>query len=147
MTDEKQQADRQLIVGRNAVLEAIKADRSIDMIYIASEGQGGSLGKIKAMARDRGIVVKTETNQKLDFMCGKMNHQGVIASIACADYCTVEDILKVSEKKKTAPFIIIADEIEDPHNLGAIIRTAEAWRSGRAYYSEAPLGKLKRYRL
>lgn len=126
MTEEKQTAEKQLIVGRNAVLEAIKAGGSIDVIYIASDSAGGSLGKIKAMAKEKGIVVKNETNARLDMMSDKMNHQGVAATVACAEYKTVEDILAVSREKGTPPFIIIADEIEDPHNLGAIIRTAEA---------------------
>ena len=113
-----------LIVGRNPVIEALKAGKSINTIYVS--GNGGSLGLICGMAKDKGIVVKQVTDTKLSAMCGGASHQGVIASGACAEYVTVEDILAVSEKKGTKPFIIICDEIEDPHNLGAIIRTAEA---------------------
>lgn len=114
-----------LIAGRNPVIEALKAGKSLNTIFVSSEG-GGSLGLICKMAKEKGIVVKQVSEAKLNAMSGGASHQGVIASGACAEYVTVEDILAVSEKKGTKPFIIICDEIEDPHNLGAIIRTAEA---------------------
>lgn len=114
-----------LIIGRNPVMEALKAGTSIDTIYVNSEG-GGSLGTITRIAREKGIVIKNVNDQKLTQMCGGGSHQGIIASGACAQYVTVEDILEISKKKGTPPFIIVCDEIEDPHNMGAIIRTAEA---------------------
>lgn len=117
---------KDVIAGRNAVMEAIKSGKNIDCIYISDGDMQGSINKIKALARDASIVVKTTTNQKLDLLCGGITHQGVVAVCACAEYSTLEDILAVSVKKGSAPFIIIADEIEDPHNLGALIRTAEA---------------------
>ena len=113
-----------LIAGRNPVIEALKAGKSINAVYVS--GEGGSLGLICGMAREKGIVVKQVSDAKLSAMSGGASHQGVIASGACAEYVTIEDILAVSAKKGTKPFIIICDEIEDPHNLGAIIRTAEA---------------------
>lgn len=113
-----------LIAGRNPVIEALKAGKSINAVYVS--GEGGSLGLICGMAREKGIVVKQVSDAKLSAMSGGASHQGVIASGACAEYVSVEDILAVSAKKGTKPFIIICDEIEDPHNLGAIIRTAEA---------------------
>ncbi len=113
-----------LIIGRNPVIEALKADRSINTVYVS--GEGGSLGLICRMAREKGIVVKQVTDARLSEMCGGASHQGVAASGACAVYATVEELLEISAKKGTKPFIIICDEIEDPHNLGAIIRTAEA---------------------
>lgn len=112
-----------LICGRNPVLEALKSDTSIDTVYI--NGEGGILGRIRSMAKKNGAVVKDVSSQKLDQMTNGASHQGVAATVACAEYVTVEDILEVSAKKGTSPFIIICDEIEDPHNLGAIIRTAE----------------------
>lgn len=121
--DEKESGG--LIAGRNPVIEALKAGKSLNTIFVSSEG-GGSLGLICKMAKEKGIVVKQVSESKLNAMSGGASHQGVIASGACAEYVTVEDILAVSEKKGTTPFIIICDEIEDPHNLGAIIRTAEA---------------------
>lgn len=118
--------DNNLICGRNPVLEALKSETSIDALYISIKGEGGTLGKIQAMAKKKGIVIKSISPQKLDQMTSNAVHQGVAAAIACAEYVSVEDILDVSSKKGTQPFIIICDEIEDPHNLGAIIRTAEA---------------------
>lgn len=114
-----------LIIGRNPVIEALKADKTINTIFVNSEG-GGSLGLICRMAKEKGIVVKQVSDTKLSAMADGASHQGVIASGACAEYVTVEDILAVSAEKGTKPFIIICDEIEDPHNLGAIIRTAES---------------------
>lgn len=117
--------EKGLIIGRNPVIEALKADRQIDTIFINSEA-GGSIGLISKMAREKGIVIKQVNDTKLSYMCRGASHQGVIASGACAEYVSVEDILEISKKKGTQPFIIICDEIEDPHNLGAIIRTAES---------------------
>lgn len=115
----------EIIAGRNAVLEAIRAGREIDTIYI-TETDPRAAGKIRAMARNAGIVVKTASRQKLDEMAEGVNHQGAVAVCACASYATVEEILEEAQRKGTPPLIVIADEIEDPHNLGAIIRTAEA---------------------
>ena len=114
----------ELIFGRNAVLEAIKADTPINHILVTS--MTGSLGAICKEAKKRGIVVKQADARKLDLMTDNGNHQGVVAEGACTDYVTVEQILAVSEQKGTAPFLILCDGIEDPHNLGAILRTAEA---------------------
>lgn len=112
-----------IIIGRNPVIEALKSDANLDTIYI--NGSGGSLNLIKKLAKEKGIVVKEVQDKKLEQLSGGASHQGVAAVGACAEYATVEDILKVSADKGTKPFIIICDEIEDPHNLGAIIRTAE----------------------
>ncbi len=122
---EEEDAVTGLIIGRNPVMEALKSGKSIDIIYVNTEA-GGSIGSITRIAKEQGIVIKNVSDAKLTQMCKGASHQGIIASGACAEYVTVEDILKVSERKGTAPFIIICDEIEDPHNLGAIIRTAEA---------------------
>ena len=112
-----------LIIGRNPVLEALKANRPIDCIYM--NGEGGSLNLIIKLAKDRGIVIKQVSPQKLGDMSGGASHQGVIAVGACAEYVEIKDILEAAQKKGEPPFVIICDEIEDPHNLGAIIRTAE----------------------
>ena len=114
-----------LIVGRNAVLEALRAGRELDTIYLCDTDAAFS-GKLRALARDAGCVVKAATRQKLDAMTGGLNHQGVAAAEACAPYVEVEDLLAVAEQRGRPPFLVVADEIEDPHNLGAIIRTAEA---------------------
>ena len=112
-----------IICGRNPVIEALKSGANIDTIYI--DGNGGSLGLIRRLAKEHGIVVKDADDKKLSRMSDGASHQGVVAEGACGEYSTLEDILAVSKKKCTKPFIIICDEIEDPHNLGAIIRTAE----------------------
>ena len=112
-----------IICGRNPVIEALKSGANLDTIYI--DGNGGSLGLIRKMAKEQGVVVKDADDKKLSRLSGGASHQGVVAEGACGEYVTVEDILAVSQKKGTKPFIIICDEIEDPHNLGAIIRTAE----------------------
>ena len=112
-----------IICGRNPVIEALKSGANLDTIYI--DGNGGSLGLIRKMAKEQGVVVKDADDKKLSRLSGGASHQGVVAEGACGEYVTVEDILAVSQEKGTKPFIIICDEIEDPHNLGAIIRTAE----------------------
>lgn len=113
-----------LIYGRNAVLEALKADTPINHIMVTS--MTGSLGQICAEARKRGIVVKQTDSRKLDQLTGNAGHQGVCAEGACAEYTAVSEILKRAEKKGEQPFLVLCDGIEDPHNLGAILRTAEA---------------------
>ena len=117
------EASENIICGRNPVIEALKSGANLDTIYI--NGNGGSLGVIRRLAKDKGIVVKDADDKKLSRLSGGASHQGVVAEGACGEYVSVEDILAVSQKKGTRPFIIICDEIEDPHNLGAIIRTAE----------------------
>lgn len=114
-----------LIIGRNPVIEALKADKLIDTILVNPEA-GGSISLITKMAREKNIVVKDATEQKLSNMSKGASHQGVIAIGACAEYKTVEDILNIAKERNEDPFIIVCDEIEDPHNLGAIIRTAES---------------------
>lgn len=123
--DKNADSESQLIIGRNPVIEALKADKLIDLIFVNSEA-GGSISLICKMAKERGIPIKQVNEQKLNGMSKGASHQGVIAMGACAEYVSVEDILKIAEDKDEDPFVIICDEIEDPHNLGAIIRTAEA---------------------
>ena len=115
-----------LVVGRNAVIELIKSGREIENILIARGEREGSISKIIALAKEKGIVIKNVDKKKLDFMSANANHQGVAANVPAHEYSTVDDILELAKSKGEAPFIIICDEIEDSHNLGAIIRTAEA---------------------
>ena len=123
--NEDKEYDNNVIIGRNPVIEALKAEKLIDTIYVNNEA-GGSIGLICSMAKNLGIVVKSVNDSKLTQLSNGASHQGVVAVGACAEYVTVEEILAISKQKGTDPFIIICDEIEDPHNLGAIIRTAEA---------------------
>ena len=115
-----------LIIGRNAVTEALRARRQIDTLLVAKGERSGSIGAIIAKCRDRGIVIKETDARKLDKICAGENHQGVAAFAAVHSYVEVEDILNKANEKNEKPFIIILDSIEDPHNLGAIMRTAEA---------------------
>lgn len=122
--DEKE-LKNDIIEGRNAVIEALRAGRSIDKIYIAKGDVDKTLGHIASKARAAGIVVVEADRRKLDFMSQTHAHQGVIALAAVKEYCTVDDIFAVADERGEDPFIIICDEISDPHNLGAIIRSAE----------------------
>jgi len=113
------------IEGRNAVIEALRAGRSIDKIYIAKGEVDKTLGHIASKARAAGVVVVECDRRKLDMMSVTHVHQGVIALCSVRDYCTVEDILALAAERGEKPFVIVCDEISDPHNLGAIIRSAE----------------------
>lgn len=115
-----------LIIGRNAVLELLKSGREVENVLIAKGDREGSVNKIAAMCKDKGIVIKNVDRKKLDFMCGNANHQGVVANVPAHSYCTIDEILEYAKSRGEQPFLIICDEIEDSHNLGAIIRSAEA---------------------
>lgn len=114
-----------VIEGRNAVTEALRAGRAIDKIYIAKGEVDTALGHIASKARSLGIVVVEADRRKLDFMSVTHSHQGVVALAAVREYCSIDDILAIAQEKGETPFLIVCDEISDPHNLGAIIRTAE----------------------
>lgn len=114
-----------IIEGRNAVIEALRAGRAMDKIFIARGDVDRTLGHIASTAREKGIVVVECDRRKLDFMSQTHAHQGVIALAAVREYSTVDDIFSVAREKGEVPFIIVCDEISDPHNLGAIIRSAE----------------------
>lgn len=114
-----------LILGRNAVIEALKSDRTIECLYVSKGDLEGSIKVALGLAKDKGVVVKEADRRKLDVMCEGLNHQGIVAKVTPFKYCEVSDILEVAERKNERPFIVILDEIEDPHNLGSIIRTAE----------------------
>ncbi|MBR5490540.1 MAG: 23S rRNA (guanosine(2251)-2'-O)-methyltransferase RlmB [Oscillospiraceae bacterium] len=114
-----------LIEGRNAVTEALRAGRNIDKIYIAKGEVDKTLGHIASRAREMGIVVVEADRRKLDSMSVTHSHQGVVALAAVREYSSIDDILRIAEERGEAPFVIVCDEISDHHNLGAIIRTAE----------------------
>lgn len=112
--------------GRNSVLEAIKAGRTINKIFVAKGDREGSIRQIVALAKEKKIIVQEVERVKIDSMSTTHSHQGVIAFVAVKDYVEVDDILAIAEQRGEAPFIIILDEITDPQNLGSIIRTADA---------------------
>lgn len=126
MDNETSNNETNIIFGRNPVLEAIRSGREIDRLYIAHGVTRGSISEIIAKCSARGILIKEISSQKLDYYCNGGNHQGVALMIASHEYSTVEEILEFAKTRNESPFIIICDEIEDPHNLGAIIRTAES---------------------
>lgn len=114
-----------IIEGRNAVIEALRVGTAIDKIYLAKGETGKTLGHIASKARDAGIVVVEADRRKLDGMSRTHAHQGVIALAAVREYATVESILAAAAEKGEPPLLVVCDEISDPHNLGAILRTAE----------------------
>lgn len=113
------------VEGRNAVLELLESDRDINKIYITDGERHGSINKIIALAKQKKIVINEINKTKLNNMAQTENNQGVIAIVPPFEYCDVDDILEFAKQKKERPFILILDGIEDPHNLGSIIRTAE----------------------
>lgn len=114
-----------MIIGRNAVSEALASGRPIDAVLVTRGEKNGSLGRIIAQCRDRGIVIKEVDGKKLDSMCSNANHQGVIMFAAAHEYASIDDMFDLAKERGEEPFILILDELEDPRNLGAIVRTAE----------------------
>ena len=121
----EEQVNEQLVAGRNAVRELLASGRDVDKIFTARGEREGSITALVSDAIARKIPVVEVDRRKLDTMCAHRHHQGIIAFAAARDYATVEDMLALAESKGEEPFIVIADGIEDPHNLGAIIRSAE----------------------
>ena len=114
-----------VVAGRNAVNEVLRSGREIEFLMVA-KGAGGSVVPIIAECKKRHITIKEMPRQKLDFKLPGVNHQGLAVVVSSGEYCSVEDILAVAKEKDEPAFILILDEIEDPHNFGAIIRTAAA---------------------
>ncbi len=112
-----------IIYGKNPVKEAIVSGKTINKIYIQKNMK--ELQEILKLAKEKRIVIVESEKGKLDKLCGNKNSQGIVASVTDYTYCTIEDILEVAKEKGEAPFVVILDKIEDPHNLGAIIRTCE----------------------
>lgn len=117
--------DEGLIEGRNAVTEALRSGRAINKVFLADGDTDKSLGRLAAMAKDAGAVVVRIDRRKLNDMSPTGAHQGIIAAVAAHEYASLEDILALAESRGEAPLIVLCDELSDPHNLGAIIRTAE----------------------
>ena len=122
---EREDAPENMLEGRNAVTEALSAGRTIDKLFVADGDTDRALARICAMAKQAGAVVVPADRRKLAYMSATGAHQGVIAMVAAHDYASIDDILKKAQDAGEPPLIVICDELSDPHNLGAIIRTAE----------------------
>ncbi len=122
----KAEINEDILLGRNAVREALKSGRSINRILIADSAHGGSMPEILTLAKERRIIIQNVTNEKLEQICAGQRHQGIAAYAAPVDYVELDDILKIAKERGEDPFLILLDELEDPHNLGAILRTADA---------------------
>ena len=122
---DREDVPENMLEGRNAVTEALSAGRTIDKLFVADGDTDRALARICAMAKQAGAVVVPTDRRKLDFMSATGAHQGVIAMVAAHDYASIDDILQKAQDAGEPPLIVICDELSDPHNLGAIIRTAE----------------------
>lgn len=115
-----------MVAGRNAVMEALKGTRSVNKLMIANGSTEGSIKEIIAVAKEKGVNIQYWERSKLDSIARGIRHQGVLAQVAPVQYAELEDILAAAREKNEPPFIVLLDELEDPHNLGAILRTADA---------------------
>lgn len=117
--------EAELIGGRNAVAEALRSGRQLNKIWVADGVNKKSIGEILKLAKEAGVVIQTAPKQKLDGMT-ELTHQGIVASVAAYSYAELDDLFARAEERKEDPFFILLDELEDPHNLGSILRTADA---------------------
>lgn len=124
---ENNEENENTIEGRNPVIEVLKSGRTVEKLFVAKGAIEGSLKVILSIAKDNGIVVSEVDRKKLDEMSTTHSHQGVIALVSSYEYSSIDEMLKLAKEKGEDPFIIILDEIEDPHNLGSIIRSANVY--------------------
>ena len=120
-----QNENQDYIIGKNPVIEALKSERDINKILIAEGSQSGQMQQVIGMAKEANVIVQFVPKKKIDQLADG-NHQGVIAQVAAYEYAEIDDLFALAEKKNEAPFFLLLDEIEDPHNLGSIMRTADA---------------------
>lgn len=122
---EMQEHGENQLEGRNSILEVLRSGRDIEKIMVARGNVEGTIKRIVAMAAEKGVVIQEVSRQKLDEISQTKNHQGVIAIVSAHNYVEVDDILAVAKERQEDPFLLLLDGITDPHNLGAILRTAE----------------------
>ena len=125
MKPEDRQPNEDILAGRNAVSEALRSGRPLDCVWVARGERTGSIRPLLARCREQGVLIKEVDTRKLDAVCGP-HHQGIAAVAACKQYATLDDLFAAAEQKGEPPFFVIFDELNDPHNLGAIARSAEA---------------------
>ncbi len=123
--EERRELAEDMIEGRNALTEALKSGRTIDKVFVAAGDTDKALARLSALAKEAGAVVVSTDRRKLDQMSPTGAHQGIMAQVAAHEYATVEHILQNAADRGEAPLIVLCDELSDPHNLGAILRTAE----------------------
>ncbi len=123
--DKEEKSYEDQVEGRNSVLELLESGKDINKIFVTKGEKHGSINKIIAIAKERKIIVVEKDKRQMEEMAGTVNYQGVIAIVPPFEYCEIEDILEEAKNKNEEPFVLILDGIEDPHNLGSIIRTAE----------------------
>ncbi len=123
--EERRELAEDMIEGRNALTEALKSGRTIDKVFVAAGETDKALARLAAQAKEAGAVVVSTDRRKLDLMSPTGAHQGIMAQVAAKEYATVEEILNRAAEKGEAPLLVLCDELSDPHNLGAIMRTAE----------------------
>lgn len=124
-TENDRPQDADILAGRNAVAEALRSGRPLDCVWVARGDRTGSIRPLLARCREQGVLIKEVDPRKLDAACGP-HHQGIAAVAACKAYATVDDLFAAAKAKGEPPFLVVCDELNDPHNLGAIVRTAEA---------------------
>jgi 23S rRNA (guanosine2251-2'-O)-methyltransferase len=115
----------EFISGKNPVIEALRSERSINKIWISDKAQPSQVQTIYQLAKEKGIIIQQVDKRKLDQTAGTPNHQGVVASVAAHEYVELDDLLEIIRGKGETPFLLLLDEIEDPHNLGSILRSAD----------------------
>ena len=123
--EERRELAEDMIEGRNALTEALKSGRTIDKVFVAAGETDKALARLAAQAKEAGAVVVSTDRRKLDMMSPTGAHQGIMAQVAAKEYATIEEILERAAEKGEAPLLVLCDELSDPHNLGAIMRTAE----------------------
>jgi len=116
---------KEMIAGKNPVLEALRSTRDINKIWIAESVKKSGINELISMAKERGIIVQFVPKKKIDQLSSE-NHQGIVASVAAYNYAELDDLFQLAKERQEDPFFIILDELEDPHNLGSIMRTADA---------------------
>ncbi|WP_088106030.1 23S rRNA (guanosine(2251)-2'-O)-methyltransferase RlmB [Halalkalibacter urbisdiaboli] len=117
---------QEFIVGKNPIIEALRAGHSINKIWIAEGSQKGQMSKVVELAKENGVLIQHAPKKKLEQLVDTTNHQGVVASIAAYEYAEIDDLFTSAAQRGEEPFFLVLDEVEDPHNLGSILRTADA---------------------